>query len=66
MRGRVLSIWGLILRGIPAVGALGMGWTSDFTGLKPPVALASVMCVIAAVFIWRGWRGQLALLEKSA
>jgi len=66
MRGRVLSIWGLILRGVPAVGALGMGWASDFTGLKPPVALASVMCVIAAVFIWRGWRGQLALLEKSA
>ena len=66
MRGRVLSIWGLILRGIPAVGALGMGWVSDFTGLKPPVAVASVLCVIAAVFIWRGWRGQVALLEQNA
>ncbi len=66
MRGRVLSIWGLILRGIPALGALGMGWVSDFTGLKPPVAVASVLCVIAALFIWRGWRGRVALLEKSA
>jgi hypothetical protein len=65
MRGRVLSIWGLILRGVPALGALGMGWVSDFTGLKPPVAVASVVCVGAAVLIWRRWRGNIAALEKT-
>ena len=65
MRGRVLSIWGLILRGVPALGALGMGWVSDFTGLRPPVTVASVACVGAAVLIWRRWRGQIAALETS-
>jgi MFS family permease len=66
MRGRVLSIWGLILRGVPALGALGMGWVSDLVGLKPPVAVASILCVGAALVLWRGWRRQIVALEASA
>ena len=41
MRGRVLSIYGLILRGGPAIGALTMGWIaehpSDCDGRWPAV-----------------------------
>ena len=66
MRGRVLSIWGLILRGVPALGALTMGWVSDFAGLKPPVAVASVLCVAAALVLWRGWRRRIVVLESAA
>ena len=50
MRGRVLSIWGLLLRGVPALGALLMGWLSDFFGLQPPVLGA--VALYFAVMLW--------------
>ena len=65
MRGRVLSIWGLILRGVPAIGALSMGWISDLVGLQPPVAVASGLCVVSAVVLWRGWGRRIAALEAQ-
>ena len=34
MRGRVLSLYGLIFRGGPALGALVMGWAAHFVGLR--------------------------------
>jgi MFS family permease len=50
MRGRVLSLYGLIARGGPAVGALTMGLASERLGFRIPVALG---CLIAAVTaIW--------------
>lgn len=47
MRGRVLSLYGLIFRGGPAIGALAMGTASDFVGLRWPVASGAVLVVIA-------------------
>ena len=49
MRGRVLSIHGLIFRGGPALGALLMGWLSERFGLRLPVFLGALL-VIAAWF----------------
>lgn len=43
MRGRVLSLHGLIFRGGPALGALVMGVVSDFAGLRPPVAVGAAL-----------------------
>ncbi len=50
MRGRVVSIYGLILRGAPAIGALGMGIASDYTGLTWPVVFGAA--IIIAVGAW--------------
>lgn len=64
MRGRVLSIWGLLLRGLPAVGALAMGWISDFVGLRPPVLAAAALYVAALLFLSRR-RAAIATLEQG-
>jgi MFS family permease len=50
MRGRVLSLHGLIFRGGPALGALIMGAASDRVGLQPPIFVGAVL--VFAVWIW--------------
>ena len=59
MRGRVLSLFGLIFRGGPAIGALVMGAASEFVGLQAPVAAGTIIGLIAAILIWRH-RGAIA------
>ena len=63
MRGRVLSIWGLILRGAPALGVLAMGWASDYIGLGPPLVLGGALCIAAAALLARRREHIMALLE---
>jgi predicted MFS family arabinose efflux permease len=59
MRGRVLSLFGLIFRGGPALGALVMGAASELLGLQAPVAAGTIIGLIASVLIWRH-RGAIA------
>ncbi len=51
MRGRVLSLYGLILRGGPAIGALTMGWLAEFFGLRWPLAGGAVLLAAAALWL---------------
>ncbi len=53
MRGRVLSLSGLILRGAPALGALFMGWAGDHVGLGPPLVAGAVVCGIVFLVMLR-------------
>jgi hypothetical protein len=53
VRGRVLSIWGMLLRGVPAAGALAMGTASDYVGLTPPLLLGAVLCLAGALVLAR-------------
>jgi MFS family permease len=48
MRGRVLSLWGLITRACPALGALALGAAGEAFGLRLPtlVAMALALCVL--------------------
>lgn len=50
MRGRVLSLYGLIFRGGPAIGALAMGAASEDLGFRLPVAVGAL--VAASASIW--------------
>lgn len=50
MRGRVLSIFGLTFRGMPALGALIMGAASDSVGLRWPLAFGAFIVLLA--WIW--------------
>lgn len=59
MRGRVLSLFGLIFRGGPALGALVMGAASEIVGLQAPVAAGTIVGLIASMLIWRH-RGAIA------
>ncbi|MBF0276417.1 MAG: MFS transporter [SAR324 cluster bacterium] len=45
MRGRILSLWGMIFRGGPAIGALCLGWLSGFYGLSWPLGAAGGLSV---------------------
>jgi predicted MFS family arabinose efflux permease len=53
MRGRVLSLFGLIFRGGPALGALVVGVASEAFGLQAPLAVGALLGLLAAVFLWR-------------
>ena len=71
MRGRVVSLYGAVSRGTPALGALILGWAADQVGLRWPIAVGAVLCI----GVW-GWafskRHQLAealetpLIERGA
>jgi MFS family permease len=44
MVGRVLSLWGMITRAAPAMGALIYGAASELVGLQIPVLIGTVIC----------------------
>jgi predicted MFS family arabinose efflux permease len=49
MRGRVLSLYGLIFRGGPAIGALALGALSESTGLRIALALGAAITLLTAL-----------------
>ena len=66
VRGRVLSLYGVIFRGGPAVGSLLMGGLSDLFGLRWPLAIGGLLCIGWAMWVWRGRRRMIVLLERRA
>jgi MFS family permease len=61
LRGRMLSLYGVIIRGGPAVGALLIGTAADFVGLLWPVTIA---LLVAAGVLW--WKLPRAPVSVSA
>jgi predicted MFS family arabinose efflux permease len=53
MRGRVLSLFGLIFRGGPALGALAMGAASEILGLQAPLAAGALLGLLGGGLLWR-------------
>lgn len=64
MRGRVLSIWGITFRGCPAIGSFAMGWLAEYWGFEVPVAIGGLLCLGAALMMFRR-RVQLAALLEA-
>ncbi len=60
MRGRVVSIYGLIFRGAPALGALGMGFASDYVGLTWPVLFGASIIILTSTWVRRHLKNALA------
>lgn len=54
MRGRVLSLFGLVVRSTPALGAVVLGAASEYLGLRTPVLSAALIGL--AVVGWSAWR----------
>jgi predicted MFS family arabinose efflux permease len=50
MRGRVMSLYSLVWRGTPAIGAIVVGWVAERLGLSLAVAGAGAVCMIA--WLW--------------
>jgi MFS family permease len=51
LRGRVMSLYGMLHRGAPALGALAMGALSDLIGLRIAMGGGAVLLCLAAL-IW--------------
>ncbi len=66
VRGRVLSLYGIIVRAGPAVGALVLGGASELVGLRPPLIAGAIVCVVAWLFVWRRRAGVETALEQPA
>ena len=65
VRGRVLSLYGVIFRGGPAVGSLIMGALSGPLGLRWPLAAGGLLCLAATVLLWRRRKRMIVLLERA-
>ena len=63
IRGRVMSLYGMIARGGPAIGALAMGWASDYVGLRWPVLAGALCCLVLWLWALRRQRAMAEALE---
>jgi MFS family permease len=52
VRSRVLSLWGVIIRAAPALGALVLGALADRTGFRIPLLLAGSAALLAGAGCW--------------
>ena len=72
-QGRIISIQGLLLLGLPRVGALMLGATAEFIGLSMALAIGAAVALVLGVFVFvrrphrsRQSADMTSQLEKSA
>jgi MFS family permease len=65
MLGRALSLWGMIGRAGPALGALIYGTMAEVGGLQWPVVAGSVIALGACLYAWRRVGAMSRALERS-
>jgi predicted MFS family arabinose efflux permease len=53
MRGRVMSIYGIIAQSLPSLGTLAMGAIAAHTGLRLPVAVGAIIVGLLWAWAWR-------------
>lgn len=53
LRGRVLSLYGMVSQGIPALGGVTIGIVAEHTGLRLPVAIGGAVCLLLWAWSWR-------------
>lgn len=63
MRGRVLSLWLVVNRGGPALGAMIFGWASEHFGFGWPTTLGGIATVAASLWVLHRRRGLAEQLE---
>jgi predicted MFS family arabinose efflux permease len=56
----------MISRGGPAIGALIMGWASDYVGLRWPVFVGALCCLALWLWALTRQRAMAAALEGEA
>jgi MFS family permease len=64
MRGRVLSLWGLITRACPALGALALGALGEIFGLRVPTILAMLLALVVLGWGLHRLPGMRRVLEE--
>jgi MFS family permease len=65
LRGRVVSIYGLVARGVPSIGTMLMGGLAEHVGLRLPVAGGACICVLLWHQAWKRRKPMAAALESD-
>jgi predicted MFS family arabinose efflux permease len=65
-RGRVLSIYGMINQGVPALGTMAIGGAAERYGLRLPVLAGALVAAALFVWAWRIRQPMAAALEDAA
>ncbi len=65
MRGRVLSLWGMITRACPASGALALGAAGEVFGLRLPTLAAMLLALLVVAWGMRRLPRMAEVLEGS-
>jgi MFS family permease len=63
MRGRVMGLYTLIYRGLPAIGAVGMGVVAEFTGFQLAFVLPIAVCFVTWALMTKKGRTMAHALE---
>ena len=63
MRGRVMSLYGMIYRGVPALGALAIGSAAEFVGLQMAIAVGGLICIAALLWAFGRRKAMIQALE---
>lgn len=63
LRGRVLSLNGLLMRGMPAFGGILMGWIADRVGLQLPLGVGAALCVVIFIIALR-WERRIRTVRE--
>lgn len=66
LRGRVLSVHGIVARGSPALGALVIGFAADRLGLAPTVAVSSGALILTLLLLAPLVRSAARGVEEAA
>jgi predicted MFS family arabinose efflux permease len=65
MRGRVMSLYGIIAQSVPALGTLSMGAVAEHLGLRVPILIGGVLCALLWAWSWRLRKPLAAALETE-
>jgi MFS family permease len=65
MRGRIMSLYAFIFRGMPAAGALVIGPLAESLGLRVTFAIAAGICLLAWLAALRRRVAMTAALEAE-
>ena len=63
MRGRVMSLYGMVYRGGPALGAFAMGSAAEFIGFQSALACGAIIGAGALVWVFRQRKIMVSALE---
>jgi MFS family permease len=65
-RGRVMGLYGMLVRAGPPFNALMMGWISMFLGLQVTVSLGAGLCLFSWLWAWLRRNAMEKALELAA
>ncbi len=66
LRGRVLSVYGMINQAVPSLGTLAIGLAAERFGLRLPVAVGAAVCILLFAWTWRFRTRMAKMLENEA